>query len=68
MSWLDLDPEFRTLLETHCTPKQLLVFKLQASGMSIRQIARYLGISRSAVRARIDTARHNIARQRKDAA
>ncbi len=62
MTWTDLDADFRLLVETHCTTKQLAVLKLQSMGMSTRQIARYLGISRSSVQSRIESARHSIAR------
>lgn len=68
MSWQDLTAAERHLLETICTPKELDVLKLQAAGMSTRQIGRYLGLSRSTVQSRIYSARDRIARAKEKAA
>ena len=52
-----------------CTPDQLAAYTLAARGVSQRTIALTLGISRAAVRDRLENARRNIAlHQRKDTA
>ncbi len=52
-----------------CTPAELAAWTLADRGLSQRTIALELGISRSAVRARLEEARRKIiAAQRKDAA
>lgn len=53
MSWRDLDPQIRAIAESELTPKQLATYKLQTNGMSERDIAIHLRISRRAVRDRL---------------
>lgn len=60
MTWANLDPAFRHMLETVCTDKQLEVLKLKQEGYGHRRIARILGISTAAVRARLDSAARRI--------
>ena len=51
-----------------CTPKQLQVFELHYRGMSTRNIALALDLSRSSVRTHLENARRNIHRHRKEQA
>lgn len=48
------------LAQTHCTPNEYAAYELHAKGASQRTIALELGISRSAVRARLEEARRKI--------
>jgi DNA-binding CsgD family transcriptional regulator len=51
---------------TQLTPKEHAAWTLAQKGMSERSIALHLGLSRSAIRARLENARRKLAR--KDAA
>ncbi len=51
-----------------CTPKELDALTLAERGLSQRTIALELGISRSAVRARLEEARRKLHAARKDTA
>jgi DNA-binding NarL/FixJ family response regulator len=52
--------ELRASARTVCTTEQLEVLDLAARGMSERNIARHLHISRSAVRSRLENAKSRI--------
>lgn len=56
MSWNDLPATIRTIAETTLTTKQLTTYKLDANGMTHRDIAIHLRISRRAVRDRLQEA------------
>jgi DNA-binding CsgD family transcriptional regulator len=53
MSWQRLPTQVREAAERALTPKQLVTYKLNANGLSERQIAIHLKISRRAVRDRL---------------
>lgn len=53
MSYQHLTPDIRQIAETVLTPKQLTAYKLHANGLSERDIAIHLRISRRAVRDRL---------------
>ena len=74
-AWVDLDDETRKLVENALTPKQLETVKLlnaqQGDGVSTqdagtRKIALQLGISRAAVRERLDAAERRILKALKE--
>jgi DNA-binding NarL/FixJ family response regulator len=50
VSWEGVDPEFRTLAERVCTPRQVDVLKLKSSGAGWQRIAQILGLSKATVR------------------
>lgn len=54
MTWLQF--RYRTIAEEVCTEKELEVLKLIAAGVSVRQAARSLDISRATARDRLDNA------------
>lgn len=56
MSYLELPDTIRTIAEAALTQKQLTAYKLNANGMTERQIAIHLRISRRAVRDRLNEA------------
>ena len=60
MSWEGVSPELREIIEEVCTPKQVDVLKLKATGMSTRGIARVLDVDRVAVRDRLERAYRKI--------
>lgn len=61
MSWNHLPPNIRHIAQTTLTPKQLTAYKLNANGMSERDIAIHLHITRRAVRDRLAEADVKIA-------
>ena len=56
MTWNTLDPRIKTIAEETLTTKQLVAYKLHTNGMTERQIAIHLRISRRAVRDRLSEA------------
>ena len=65
--WANITPQERTLLERHCTPKQIEAFRLHRAGLGLRVIALALGVSREAVRDRIRAAETNLNQRRETA-
>ena len=63
MSWSDLPLEMRRTITRVCTPKQAEVLILLSHGLSERQIARRLGLSRSSVQARLEAGRAHLQRE-----
>jgi len=61
VAWSDLSPGMRELIERCCTPKQRDALVLLSHGLSERQIARRLGLSRAAVVSRLENGRRRIA-------
>lgn len=62
------DPDLIRLATQVCTPKELQAYELAARGMSERAIALALDLSRSAVRARLESAKRKIEQARKEQA
>jgi DNA-binding CsgD family transcriptional regulator len=60
MSWGEIGPELRDVIETSCTPRQVDVLKLQAAGMSKNRIARALDCDRKSIRELVERAHRNI--------
>lgn len=60
MAWADIDPRLRTVAEQVCTRAELEVLALLAEDLSLRQIARRLGITRQAVQGRWKRAERRI--------
>lgn len=60
MSWSEISPELRDVVETACTPRQIEVVKLQAAGMSKNGIARVLDCDRANVRDLLERAHRRI--------
>lgn len=56
MSWSSVDPDMRKIIERTCTAKQIEALKLKADGFGLRRIAQVLGITKEAVRSRLDSA------------
>lgn len=56
MSWVSLDDRIRVIARAVLTEKQLVAYKLSENGMSDRQIAIMCGVSRRAIRDRLDAA------------
>lgn len=67
MSWGEVSPELRDVIQTACTPRQIDVLKLRASGVSQRRIARMLDVDPATVRGLLERAqrriRHEVARR-----
>jgi DNA-binding NarL/FixJ family response regulator len=55
---------YTTLAEEHCTERQLEILQATAAGVSSRDIAAKLGISRSSVRDHLRDATHRIKKAR----
>jgi DNA-directed RNA polymerase specialized sigma24 family protein len=53
----------RELIERVCTPRQVDVLKLQAHGYGTRRIAAILGVSRQAIKSRLEIARKRVERE-----
>ena len=53
MNWNTINPTIRQIAETTLTKKQLVAYRLHTNGMSERNIALPLRISRRAVRDRL---------------
>lgn len=69
MSWNTIDPRHRQELEQRLTKKQLDVLVLMLAGCGSRRISDMLGISRTAAKDHMRTARNALANlDRKDAA
>jgi DNA-binding CsgD family transcriptional regulator len=68
LSWAEVDPELRKLIERAVTPKQLEVVKLKSIGYGTNRIARYLGITVSSVRDRLERAELRIRKAREEVA
>ena len=56
MSWATLPLEIREIAQTILTPKQLAAYQLNANGLSERRIAIHCGVSRRAIRDRLQEA------------
>lgn len=52
--WHHVDPTIREVAESVCTPQQLDALKLLSHGYGSKRSARILGVSRDAVRYRIE--------------
>lgn len=68
MSWNDIPPDLRKIINTVCTTKEIEALRLIAAGYGQRRAARILGISRDTLRHRLDNAKHKIAQAKENAA
>lgn len=61
MSWNDLPPDLRAIVEATLTPKELDAIKLTLNGAGYRRVSLALGIAPETARARLKRARLKLA-------